>query len=285
MKHSGQIYLLSLIILLVIGACTPDTPELDAHIVAKIGNAELTENELDAHVPDYYSGEDSAEVAARYIQKWIEIQLLYQKALEELKDSVEIAQKIQEYRMRLFIHAYEEDFISRHLDTLISYSDVNAYYKEHMSEFLLNVPVVKAHYMIMERNTGTYYRERYKIRHSDPDNMDLLYDACKGTNKEIVEIKEWLPLHTLLNRINYSEEIDINQLETSRYIEAEDSLNRHLVKVNDIRKVGDTVPLGLISKKIVQILLNKRKQQLMDELKKDLFENAKSRKEFVIHEK
>ena len=65
----------------------------------------------------------------------------------------------------------------------------------------------------------------------------------------------------------------------------EDSLGVYLIKIEDILKRNDIAPLSYVEPTIRQIILNKRKQQLIKILEKDITKDAIKNKSFEIYTK
>ncbi|MGC9332175.1 MAG: hypothetical protein ACP5DZ_09930 [Bacteroidales bacterium] len=271
--------------LLLLTSCNHEEETVPEDVLIRLYGQTLTTEELEKMIPDDISEKDSIEMAKKYIQKWINETLLYRSAIKNLKDSSKIKEKVQDFRKQMYIYEYENQYLESKLDTIVTREEVEAYYENHLQSYALDRLAVKAHYMIMDAKIPFYYREMDKVRRATPERMDILYDAIKGTNKIIVEHNEkWMYLDDLLKEIHAVNNQDVRQKAIQLgYFAVEDSTKRYIVKINEKLMPGDTMPVDLIESKISHIIVNKRKQELITNLKNQLIQDAKSSDTIVIN--
>ncbi len=271
---------------LLLVSCQHDEEPVSEDVLVRLYGNTLTMRELGNVVTDDISEKDSIEIAERYIQKWINNELLFRYAVENLKDSTTIQEKVQDFRKQMYIYEYETQYVESELDTVVSRDEVEAYYEENLQCYAIDRPAVKAHYMIMDAEVPAYYRELDIVRKARPGKMDILYNAIKGTNKTIVEHnKKWMYFDDLLKEIDAVDKQNLQQQALQvGYFAVEDSVKRYIVKINDKLMPGDTMPVDLIKSKISHIIINKRKQELITHLKNQLIQDAKSSADIVINE-
>ncbi|MFO7878924.1 MAG: hypothetical protein ACQES0_09785 [Bacteroidota bacterium] len=262
----------------------PEKEELADDVIVRVHDAELTKNEVNSFVPDNMMPADSLELADSYIRQWINTELLFNKAQTELHDTSNIHKKIQEFRKQLYIHEFEKEYLDRKLDSLVPMSEVREYYEKHLTEYVLDKIAVKAHYLIMDVGIVSYYPELTKVRRSEPDDMEDLRESVGTTNKEIVEHKRWIYLDDLLREMNTTMNPEIRSGFDLGYFTCTDTANRYIVKINEKAMPGDTMPLDLIEGKISSIIMNKRKQELLADLKSTLKQNARSQENLIENE-
>lgn len=269
---------------LTMTSCHRKTESVGDDVIVSVYDRELKLSELDDFIPDYFMTDDSIEAAEAYIRTWIDNELVYHYARERLKDTSEIAKKVDAYRKDLFRYEMETQYLNMHLDTAISPAEIQAYYKEHLGEYKLDQMAVKAHYITMDVKVQTYYYELDKVRRSTPEKMEELYDAGKRTNIKVVEHRKWMFLSDLLQEINTSKTAQIEQGLQIGYFFTEDDEHRYIVKINEKKMLGDTVPVDLISKDIRAIIMNQRKDDLLRSFTNDLIQDAKSKQAIVYKE-
>ncbi len=269
-------------------SCHQEKEPLRDDALVKLHGKTLTTSELKNMIPDKMSEKDSAEMADKIIQKWINDELLYWQAVNSLKDSSGIKKKVRDFRKQMYIYEYKSQYIDNKLDTVVSHEEAKAYYEDNLEFYVLDRLAVKAHYMVMDAKIPAYYRELDKVRRAKPDKMDILYDAIKGTNKTIVEHNDrWIYFDDLLKEI---QAVDSQQNLRQKAVQlgdfaVEDSVDRYIVKINEKLFPGDTMPVDLIENRISHIIINKRKQNLITDLKNQLLQDAKSSDVIVINEK
>ncbi|MBV1923083.1 MAG: peptidyl-prolyl cis-trans isomerase, partial [Flavobacteriaceae bacterium] len=69
----------------------------------------------------------------------------------------------------------------------------------------------------------------------------------------------------------------------SNFTQLQDSLGVYLVKIEDILLTNDIAPLIYVEPTIKQIILNKRKLELIKNLERDITKDALKNKKFEIY--
>jgi hypothetical protein len=72
-------------------------------------------------------------------------------------------------------------------------------------------------------------------------------------------------------------------LKKSNITQLQDSLGVYLVKIEDVLMTNDIAPLIYVEPTIKQIILNKRKLELIKNLEKDITKDALKNKKFEIY--
>ena len=72
-------------------------------------------------------------------------------------------------------------------------------------------------------------------------------------------------------------------LKKLNFIQLKDSLGLYLIQVNDIIEAGDQAPISYALPTIKQIILNRRKLKLVNQLKSEIVNDAIKNKKFEIY--
>lgn len=282
-SFKNSIYLGVIASLLFI-SCNPKPKALADNVIVSVHEQNLYVSDLEAVIPSYFLSEDSIEVAENYINSWINQELIYQYAKQRLRDTMEIHKKIQDYRRELFRYEMEKQYVKSNLDSSITVDEISDYYDTHLGEYKLEELAVKTHYIIMDAEVASYYYELDKVRRSTPENMDLLYDAEKRSNIQVFEHNDWIYFSDLLEAINTKLTPEVEYGLQLEYFTTVDDKNRYIVKINEQKLPGDTIPMSLIYSDIERVLLNQKQDELLDNFVNDLYQDAKSKQSIVYKE-
>jgi len=71
-------------------------------------------------------------------------------------------------------------------------------------------------------------------------------------------------------------------LKNKSFFETNDSLFTYLIRINEYKTIESSAPASLVQDKIRNLILNKRKSELINRMQQQIFEEALKNKEFEI---
>ena len=257
--------------------------------IARVNDSYLYEEDIKELVTDVTSKEDSVLIVNNYITRWATKQLLIDQSIinlpQEQQDKFNVL--VEEYRNDLFTEAYKNVIVSRQLDSTINVIQLIEFYDSNKENFKLNDDLLKVRYCQVEENFNNFSSLKEKFRRfNDEDKKDLseLSIQFKSFNfNDSTWVKKEALIETLPILQTYSQ---INQvLKNSNFSELQDSLGVYLIKIESALKTNDIAPLSYVKNTIEQIILNKRKLELLKKLEKDITKDAIKNKQFEIFTK
>ena len=90
----------------------------------------------------------------------------------------------------------------------------------------------------------------------------------------------WTPLDKVLLKLPFSKE---NLLNKTKFLEKQDSLGLYLVTIKDVLVRNDTAPLSYIKPTIKQMILHRRKIELIRDIEKILVQDATKNNNLKIY--
>jgi hypothetical protein len=276
--------ILFLLLGLFIG-CTRSGSKNDDPPLARVYEKNLYLSDLKDIIPDGLSPEDSLIVMKDHIDKWIYNQLLlYQADLNLAEEEKNVEQQIEDYRTSLLIFKYEQNYIKQKLDTLITEEEIQEYYNNYSSNFILNNHLLKGLFIRLPRSAPNLWKVRRWYRSGDSEDLKELESYCFENASEYKYFEEnWIYLSDILKEMPPIYMRPENLLRYRKYFEVQDSTDYYFLKISDYRLESSVTPLELISDDIKSILLNKRKIQLIQELESNIYNDALNRGNFSIY--
>jgi hypothetical protein len=282
MKIKGLFYIL--IFALALFSCkSKPNAETDSEIVATVNEENLYKKDIVASMPVFQSKEDSLAFVKDFVDSWVAERLLYAEAKIRIQDTTNIVKKINDYRRQLYIHYYKESVVFSDIKNDVSREEIEEYYNKNLSEYVLATSYVKAHYMTMDAKVTTYSDEFETLNRSKADDKKLLKDYCLGTGRKVYFIEEWTEIRNFLDLINYSGEFSEAELGNRNVLDYINGDLRYLVKIDEFRVKGDYLPLELAIPEITQLIVNKRKEDKLNQVKKDLRTKAENDGSLIIN--
>lgn len=257
--------------------------------LARVGSVYLYVNDLKGLIPRGASPHDSLLYCQAYVNKWIHTQLLVQQAEKNLpEDKLDFKKRLEEYKNSLIIYQYETEYVRQNLDTIVTDQEIDRYYKSHLKDFQLKENIVKTIYAIINRkreDAPVLERVFWHMFHL-PDSV--LLDSLENYAPTMAEnfstdTNTWIPFNRLLKVIpieTYNQSI---YLKNHRIIRLKDEDRIYFVKFINFKIKDEISPEELEEGFIRQIILNKRKTELVRQLREGIFKQAEKHKEFEIY--
>ena len=143
--------------------------------------------------------------------------------------------------------------------------------------------MVKLRFINLPNNLDFDDVKRKFIRFNEADKSDLDKISLQFKSYSFND-SVWVGTKSVYNRIIPLNDGNKSQLlKKSNFLQLEDSLEVYLVYVNDVLLRNDQAPLEYAISTIKQILLNKRKANLVKELEKDITRDAIENEQFEIY--
>ncbi len=258
----------------------------EREVVARVNENYLYKEDIQALIGENVTEEDSILIVSNFITRWATQQLLIDRAKYNLSGEVqkEFDELVKNYKNELYTKAYADALVSKKLDTSFNESEIESYYEEHLENFRLNEDLVKLRFINLDKNSLDFKDIKRKfIRFNEEDKTDLdriaLQFKAFSFNDSV-----WVSTSSVFNRVGPLSDSNKSQLlKKSNFLELEDSLEVYLVYVNDVLLRNDQAPLEYANPTIKQIILNKRKAELVKELEKDITRDAIENKQFEIY--
>lgn len=250
--------------------------------IASVYTSKLFKEDIVSLFPKEISKKDSLIFVKNLIETWAVKQLLFVKAEENssLKENENNKRLVQNYKKSLLINSYKEKIIQQQLDTVVSEKEMRIFYEKNRQNFKLNEELVKVKFLYVAKNRIDK-KEVIKLFMSNKiDDAELL--EAQQISFKILHLNDsvWQRLDNVLLKIPFSRE---KLLKKSKYIQKVDSLGLYLASVKNVLKRNDVAPLSHIKSTIKQLILHKRKLQLIRDIEKIILQDAVQNKTFAIY--
>ncbi|AOW15981.1 hypothetical protein LPB03_00245 [Polaribacter vadi] len=253
-----------------------------SEIVAIVNTEKLFREDLVNVVPNNTSKEDSIVLVKGFINDWAVKQLLLSNAESNssLEEVTEINSLVKDYKESLLINSYKERLINQQLDTVISESEIENFYADNKENFKLNEELLKIKYLHFDNNIINK-KEFIKLFQSDKiEDLEALEKQQLSFKYYQFNDSIWTQLDKVLLKLPFSKE---NLLNKTKFLQKQDSLGLYLVAVNDVLVRNDTAPLSYIEPTVKQMILHRRKIELIRDIEKILVKDATKNNNFKIY--
>ena len=282
---SCNVWIVILCLVLLLGGCEQKHDHKGrTPLVEVVGNF-LYQEDLQAALPLNLSSDDSMLFAEGYIRNWIEDALLFDKAENNVRRSERVAALVESYRKALVMHTYQEELIKQQLAEEITSDEIAEYYEKNKSLFVLDNPMVKGVFIkVPLHSTGLadvrrWYKkneqdaieklEKYSLRNAV--TYDYFYDQWRplGEIEAMMPAKKW--------------DAERDYLKQNRNVELKDTAFHYFLHIEEYLSKGEQKPLDFAQEEIKEILINMKRVEFIDRVKKDLYHQASGKNEIIYY--
>ena len=259
----------------------------DSDSIARVNNTYLGKDAVKKIIPEGTSAQDSAALVQNYIKKWATETLFVDRAQENLTDGEVIALErlVSSYKKSLFIKKYKDALVGKLLDTTVTDYDVMTYYTSNKANFNLNKELLKVRYLHLDnsyteiRATRSAFIRYNKKDQAQIEDMKYAYKASSLNDSIWIEFDQIIQKVPILGTKKRETLLNSNGV-----LQLKDSLGVYLIKIEEVLRRNETAPLEYIAPMIRQIILNKRKLEVLKKLETDITKDAIKNEEFEIYQ-
>lgn len=235
-------------------------------VVAKVGNKDLSLQELDEIIPDNPNFIISEVQIQKYIQKWVETELVYQEALRRRIDSqTDVKRQLKNIAKDYIVGVYLEQYVDH--DLSINDDEIEEYYLENSDEFIREKTLYNVQLALLETRAEANSARRRLAEDFENVAREVSVDASKskGGNYGWVTLDDLpKPIATIIPSLS------LNSI--SRPIQT--SMGYYLIRITEIRKEGENQTLEEVKDHIEWRIKAKKRGDKYHRLITLLSENA-----------
>ena len=255
--------------------------------VARVNDSYLYQEDINGVVPEGASKEDSTLLVNAYINRWARQLLLMDGALVNLYEEKqnEFSKLVEQYRSDLYTKAYLEALVIKSIDTVVNPNEAEVFYEANKESFKLNDDLLQFRYISLPLNPinlDTIKNRFQRFKNKDKRYLDSIsvqfkaYSLNDSLWVKFSQVAEKVPVVSFENKDQL--------LKKTNFLQLKDSLNLYLMQVNDVRLQNDYAPLDYVKPSIRQIVINKRKLELIKQLENDITKDAIENNKFQIYD-
>ncbi len=273
-----------LIILLLICSCDLPTNE-ESNAVARVGEDFLFVSDIEDQIGP--NGSDSIQITRRTINEWAE-ELLYLKKAEINLSSREkkgLEELVSTYRNDLYVKTYKDKAIQSQLDSIVEKEEIESYFEQNKLNFKTNKDLLRGRYVRVRNENYNLRSIRKSIRRFNEDDKVFLDSIALQFTTYSLNDSIWVQASQFFNRLpSISERRYKNFLKNDTFFELQDSLEVYLVVVEEVVLRNDLAPLDYVAPTLKEILINKRKLELMRQLDREIIEEGLRQNIYEVYE-
>ncbi len=249
-------------------------PSNKKNCIVSINDYCLDKEKLES-ITQYYDKQDSERIAQSYIQEWIIQQKLYEQAEKSITiNKTELEKALIEFKQQYVISQYLKFYIQENLDTSVSDSEMFQYYQQHKNSFKLTNSIIQLYYVKLNDNEKDITAFKKMLLSSNAKNkLPLNKFIIEKAISYFIEDSLWIKWDDLIRELPSLKTYDLNNLPKGKTIEWKDGTYYYYLKIKDYKVKNEYSPFIYEKEKIKKIVLEERKNKLINDLKKQILKS------------
>lgn len=280
-----KIYVLLACMTFMLVECNHSTDHKGKTPVVEVNGQYLYEEDLRSVIPVNLSKTDSIQFAKQYVEEWVEDVLFTNVAKKNIAVDEKINQLVETYRRSLIQHAYQEELVRQKLENTIGDEEIESYYNAHKELFRLESPLIKGLFIKVPLHAKDINLVRRWYRQKSQDAIDNLEKYSVG-NAVVYEYfyDQWKSVEEEMGKLPSSSwKNDLNYMNVNRNIEVQDTAYYYFLHVEDYLAKGEAQPLDFAKDEIKDFLMNLKRVDFINQIKKELVDDATEKHEIKYY--
>ncbi|MFT5249085.1 MAG: hypothetical protein ACI93P_000808 [bacterium] len=255
--------------------------------VARVNDSYLYQKDIKGLIFKNTSKEDSTLIVTNFINRWATKQLLIDQAIINLSQEKQDAYNdlVNQYKTDLYTEAYKGSIVAEQLDSIISFKELEDFYNQNKENFKLNDDLLKVRYIHIDESFSNTKELAEKFKRFDSIDKDELTELSIKFKAFNLNDSIWIKNDVLIGVLPVLKHSNSQVLKKTNFAQLQDSLGVYLMKIEAVLNLNDIAPLSYVKSTIEQIVLNKRKQELLKKIEKDITIDAIKNKNFELFTK
>jgi hypothetical protein len=274
------------LIFLTVCSCTYFKPEQKPESIARVGKSYLYKSEIATLIPVGTSKEDSLLLVRDFINRWASQKLLIEAAERNLSDAKkgEYNALIKQYKIDLYTKAYIEELVKKTVDTIVTKEELKRYYNENKENFKTNGTLVRLRFINLSKDNPRF--ATIKSKFFDYNKKDKKFWDTYGLQFKSFALNDsiWVDMNMVYVKLPFITPDNRDALIFSgNRIEKTIQNDVYLVKITNVIDKNQISPFEYIKPTLREVLLNKRKLELIKKFEKEITEDAIKNKDYEIY--
>ncbi len=255
--------------------------------IAKAYDKYLYVADLDGVVPKNTHGNDSIAIVKSLIDQWQHEQVMQHQAENNVNiDNKSIESQLATYKRSLIRFEYEQELIRQKLDTVVAEKEIQEFYNSNKDNFQLKKPILKVSYIKLPENAPKISMVKKLFASKDMRDVDLLEKYCfkYSPNFSLLDTA-WHYIDELEKILPMSKISESNYNNLNRIFEISENNALYLIVLRDSKFRDSLSPIAFEKDNIRNLILNQRKLALINQMEKEVFNEAQKNNELEIYDK
>ncbi|MDZ4710352.1 MAG: hypothetical protein SH818_18280 [Saprospiraceae bacterium] len=253
-------------------------------LLAEVYSKKLYLSDLEGMFPPVSTKEDSGQIISNFTTRWTQEQVFLSEAEKHIPADLSIEQLLKKYKESLIGLNFQQKLINQNLDSSVSEEEIRDFYEKNKDQYLLETSIIRCYFVKIPGNIKEMKRAREwwdDLTKYNKKRLASLAEKYNGTYHledsiwhNVSEIETLFPKGRISAR-NWT---------NNERLSISDNEYQYFFKVLELVSKQENAPISYVADKARLIILNKRKNKLIEDFKTKLYETELRKNNVKIYQ-
>ncbi|MDZ7876899.1 MAG: hypothetical protein U5L45_04475 [Saprospiraceae bacterium] len=263
-----------MVVLSIIAACGKNNDTTGSNrLVATVYNRSLYLNDLEGMFPESATHQDSQQVVTAFSDRWIREQVIMSEAERNVPKELNLDELVKKYRESLILSSYEEQLTKIGLDTAITEGELAAFYEKNKEQYQLETPIVRCYFLKVARPTQQIdsLNKWWNSPKSGDNLRKLQVYARQNARNYIFEDSIWTRADDIIAMLPKGT-LTADNISTGKELTLKTDDAQYFFRALGVMNKQEIAPLSFIRSQASKYILHRRKTQLLEKKKQEMYD-------------
>jgi hypothetical protein len=268
---------------ILLAACDVVHEDPDDPVIARVYDHSLRLSETREYIIHAESAQDSLAQLRNYVEHWVRETLLLHEAEKYMPADIDIDELVEDYRSTLIVSNFEQNLVQVQLDTIITDEELQTYYERNKEQYQLERPIIRCHFLkvkkpVPERNQ----LRRWWDNENQHDFNRLVAYGNRYAEVFMLEDSTWYQVEEIENLMPPGT-LSSQNMRRNRSLRFTDDQYEYYLRIHESVLSTEIAPLSYIREQATRYIMHKRKLELLERIKADLYRSELDNDQVQIH--
>ena len=251
-------------------------------LLARVHNKTLYLSELEGLFSKYATAEDSQLVIRAFTSRWVRDAVLLHAAEQNVPKGLNIDKLVRDYRASLIRSMYEKVLVEQMLDSTVTQDELSVFYEQHKQQYQLETPIIRCHFLKIPLPMPKAEDVRkWWVSEERFDRVQLKDYADQFAEVALLDENLWYSIEEVARSLPVGTITSENLIGKQEFT-LQDGSFQYFFRLYERKNRQDIAPLGYIEDQARKVILHMRKQQLLEDVKKQMYDQEVRRNNIEI---
>lgn len=240
-------------------------------LLAEVHGRRLFLSDAQSILAPRMSPADSISRLRSFVQLWVNEAVLLHEAEQKLGPGIDLDDLVRDYRNSLLISNYEKNIVETMVDTVITQQELQEYYQRNKEQYQLERPIVRGYFVKVDRELDSLAEFRAWWDSGDTTDQEKLADFS-GRNAEVflLEDSTWYTVNDIEGLMPPGT-LQSQNMKPNTSLRFTDDDYEYYLRITESVLSREIAPLSYIREQAVRYIMHKRKLELLESIKQELY--------------